>query len=535
MRSLEAYAVDTFNLKYRRRLLIVPSCEYPSIDDAMASLQMNAGGYTIKLLPNSHHVMSANLCNTIDDLVIEGDCDPFSGMWYSNRCVSEDGTGLPDPVRPFPLCHTRVSSKTGAGPFSLVVNGSSIAVYGHNLRGERDPQRDPCFNDICQRRVILFSATGELIEATAEGRGNVITVDVTIPFTDVAEPAQRRGTFELYRRKCSGFGFFFPPSVTLTATGANPSINTIERVRIVGVTLDLPSLFFYGSKGGEASLAGCWIKNNVAFYARFFCDDSNVWTGLCYCLAASSGTLNNQAWVGPNAHLTVDASLASVNYSLFASTVHAIECTNGGTLMLLGCEIVNNCIGLTAYQGATVSIPDCRFCCNLYSMYAAYQSRITSNPVNVPGVDTSRAFSSPWFVHNVFIFIASMNSFIIVPNIRATQNLVPGILDGEVHTTMESIHIDMIGQKGSSFIHLPSASTPSPVGLGCRDKTNIPGSLAQSYLINLLNANSWNVTTPSFIRSIVGESQNSVSASETLTTLSSDMSQDNIDHSSIGF
>lgn len=528
VRILQSYALDTYNLKYRPRVLEVPSKEYCTLDDALASLQENAGGYIIKLRPDGEYTMNASLCRTVDDLVIEGDCDPFAGMIYSRRCLVEDGNNLtPPPVQPFPLCRSRYSSILGRGPFDLVVNGSSIIVYGLSARGERDQNNDPCFDNICKRRVIMFSARGELIEAEATGRGNTITVNRNVPFTDIEQGPSPPGTYEPYRRRCSGFGFFFPPSVVIRGAN-NTSLNTLDSVKIIGVQLDLGPLFFFGALNGAAVLSNCWISNNVAFFSNVFCENPNVWTGLCYMLPAARGTMNNQAFVGPFAHLTVDASLINVNYSLFASAIHAVDCVNGGTLHMLGCEIVNCCLALSAYQGATVSIPDCRFCCNLYALYAAYQSRITSNPVSVPGQDATRVYASPWFIHNVILFIAAMNSFIIIPNARMRGNLIPGLIDGEVFTTLESIHIDFIGQKGSAFVYLPSASTPNPPGLGCATALSIPGALTEAYLANLVNANSWAVVTGSFIHSIVGESDVSVTAAESLGRLAADMGDDTV-------
>lgn len=536
VRELIAYNVDTFNFRYRPRVLIVPSKEYCTLDDALASLQMNAGGYIIKLRPGNH-LLSASLCRTVDKLVIEGDCDPFAGRVYTRRCITENDRNLPPPVVPFPVCRSRIDPCTGAGPFDLVVNGSQVTVYGLSLRGERDPRGDPCFDLVCNRRVVLFSARGELIETRANGRGNTLTFAVTgqFPFTDIADLPTRPGTFDIYRRRCAGFGFFFPPDVTITGTQSNLSLLAEDSIRIVGVELNIPKLFFYGARNGAASLANCWIRDNVAFFSRVFCEDPNVWTGLCYCICGTVGTMNYQAFVGPFAHLTVDSSTLSLNYTLFASTIHAVECTNGGVLNMLGCELVNNCLAVSAYQGATVAIPDCRFCCNLYTLYAAYQSRITSNPVNVPGQDTTRVYASPWLIHNVIMFIASMDSFIIVPNLKAVDNLIPGLLDGDVHTRLESIHVDLIGQRNSCIVFLPSAATPTPTGLGCADASSIPGALADSYLINLLNASSWNVATPSFIRSLVGDTETSISASESIMALAQRMASDDVHREDIPF
>lgn len=529
VRGLQAYAIDTYNLKWRKRVLQVPSKEYPTLDDALASLQVGAGGYIIQLAQCGTYTMNGSLCNTVDDLVIEGDCDRFSGLTYSNRCRSEgfDERDNPPPVQPFPVCRSRFDPAIGEGPFELVVVGSDITVYGLSLRGERDCTRDPCFDGMCERPVVMFGANGIMTNAIATGRGNTISVNQPVPFTDLPEAPELPNQRSLYRRRCSGFGFFFPPRVTIEGR-ANTSMNALNSLRIIGCKLDLGPLFFAGGQNGSVAIANCWIANNVGLYGNFFFDNPNVWTGFCYCIAASRGTMNRQAFVGPFAHLTVDTAVVSVNYTLFASCIHAVECTNGGRLNMLGCELVNCCVALTAYQGALVAIPDCRFCCNLYTLYAAYMSMITSNPVNVPGQDTSRVYASPWFIHNVFIFIASMNSYIVIPNMRARRNLVPGILDGQVHTRLESIHVDLIGQNNSCFVFLPSASTPSPVGLGCVTASNLPGALSDSYLTNLFNANSWSAVTPSFILSVVGDSLNSITAAESLTKLAVDMSQNDV-------
>ena len=535
VRALESYAVDTYNIKYRRRVLQVPSCEYPKLDDALASLQVTAGGYIISLAPDGIYTMSASLCKNVDDLIIQGDCDPFSGVTYSRRCIVEGSVDRdPPPVQPFPVCRTRWVSQLGMGPFDIVVNGSDIVVYGVSLRGERDASRDPCFDSICGREIRMFSANGTFVSAVADGRGNTLSVNQTIPFDDRYEGPEANDSYVPYRRSCSGFGFFFPPRVVIQGRN-NISLNTLDSLKIIGCTLDLGPVFFAGSENGAVSLSNCWIKNNVGFFSDFFCENPNVWTGFCYCIAASRGTMNYQAFVGPFAHLTVDSAIASVNYSLFATNIHAIEVNNGGTLNMLGCEVVNCCLGLTAYQGGVIAIPDCRFCCNLYTLYAAYLSTITSVPVNVPGQDTTRVYASPWFIHNVFIFIASMNSYIIIPNFRASRNLVPGILDGQVHTRLESIHVDLIGRHNSCFVYLPSASTPSPIGLGCITRESIPGALTESYMINLINANSWSVATGSFIRSIVGDTGVSVTAAESLARLATDMNDGDTEGDQVPF
>jgi hypothetical protein len=530
VRALQAYAVDTYNLKWRKRILQVPSKEYPTLDDAFASLQVDAGGYIIQLRECGTYTVNGSLCKTVDDLIIEGDCDPFSGMTYTNRCRSDgpESRERPPPVIPFPVCRSRYCTELGEGPFELVVVGSDITVYGLSLRGERDDTRNPCFDGVCERPVVMFGANGVITHAIATGHGNTISVNKAVPFTDTPEAPELPNQHFLYRRRCSGFGFFFPARTVIEGKG-NVSINTLNSLRIIGCKLSLGSVFFAGSENGTVSLSNCWIENNVAFQSSFFCDNSNVWTGYCYCIPASRGTLNRQAFVGPFAHLTVDTAIASVNYTTFSSNVHAIDVVNGGRLNLLGCEVVNCCLGLSAWESGTAAIPDSRFCCNLYALYATYMSTITSVPVLVPGVDTSRTYASPWFIHNVFIFIANMNSYITVPNMRAHHNLIPGILDGEVHTRLESIHIDLIGQRNSCFVFLPSPSTPNPIGLGCIDANSLPGSLSDSYLGSLLNANSWSVITPSFIQSIVGDSFNSVTAAQSLTRLAQDMADNNTD------
>lgn len=532
VRSLIAYNVDTYNLGWHRRLLEVPSRAYPTLDSALAALSSNAGGYTIKLRPG-RYTMSASTCARVDDLTIEGDCDPFTGQVYSRRCTTQSGDNNPPPVNPFPLCRLIYDERTGRPAYDITVNGSSIAVYGLDSRGGRDPNRNPCFDGICRRRVVLFGAQGQLVEGLATGRSNTITVNVPVPFSDGDDQLFNEDEFEPYSNRCAGFGFFFPPNVVITGASENLSLYALNSLRFIGVELALPKLFFVAAINGSVALSHCYVSDNIAFGSNTQCDDPNVWTGLCYCLPASRNLLINQAGIGPFAHIVVDACMATWHYGLWLNNINSAECNNGGTLHMLGTEFVNNCLAVSAYQGSTVAIPDCRFCCNFYTLSATYNSIITSNPVNITGIDTTRTYQSPWFIHNTIIFILNMTSLIIIPNFRARGNLLPGVLDGVVHTTLESIHVDLIGQKNSSFVFLPSPMTP--VGLGCIDANSLPGSAASGFLASLLRASAWAVATPSFINGIVGTSQNTVSASETIAVLGSRMGQDDVEGTRVPF
>lgn len=526
-RTVSAYNVDTYNISYRKRILEVPSREYPTLDDAMRSLQLNAGGYVIKLMRDTEHELNGTSCYQVDDLIIEGDCDKFSGKCYAQRCFWDERR--PRPVSKYPVCEYLQDRAVGNSSWTVRAYGSKITVSAVNHMGEPDPHNDPCFDDINCRNVVLFGPRGEMICTTANGRGNSISVGATPPFIDVPSLPVDNNGFQPYIPRCGAYGFYFPPNVRIKSNIEDIQITTTNSLRIVGCQLDMANLFSINALNGTTVLSGCVITRALAFtQGRVTCPDSNVWTSVCYVGPGVTGQFYNQFVIGINGHVTCDGAQMAWYYGIYAGNLHGCDATNGGTLSLLGSEFSNNCTAVTANFGSTISIPDCRFCCNYYCLLATYNSNITSQPISIPGYDLTRVFQAPWFINSVTLVVAFMQSMVVVPNLQQRHNLIAAIVDGCVHTTFESIPIDMIGQRGSTFSYIPSSLTPE--GLGCRTIVSQPGSEIPLPLTRLLDANAWTVVSGAFVESIVGRTGQGTKAAVTVERLASDIASGQITH-----
>ncbi len=528
VRTVKSYALDTLNLSFRKRILEVPSCDYPTIDKALRSLQLNAGGYVIKLLPETRHEITGRLCYTVDDLIIQGDCDKFAGKCYVSRCAWRPSR--PRPVEPYPVCQYLRSKRTGIGwSYHITWHGSTITVEGLDHEGRHDCKLDPCFDSIggC-RPVVLFGPKGDMVRTEAKGEGNSIIVGALPPYPDPI-PSNLEGDFLPYIHRCGAYGFYFPPNVVLTTSVGDLSMAVTNSLRIEGCVLAMKELYQFSATNGAVMLGGCVIDGSLAFVrGNVECVDSNVWiNGTCY-LGAITAQFFHQYMIGANAHLTVDAGVVAWYYGNFISNIHGCDATNGGTLTLLGSEFSNNCIAVTSQFGSTVAVPDCRFCCNYYCLFATYNSNITSQPIQVPGYDLTRVFQAPWFINNVILVVVSMQSFIIIPNLQQRHNLLVGVIDGRMHTTFESVALDMIGQRGSCFQYLPSPTTPS--GLGCRTSASIPGNYIPLPTFRLLEADAWAVVSGAFVEALVGRDGQSVKAIQTIEALGEQISAGVITH-----
>ena len=506
VKEITAYSVDTCLIRYKPRLLEVPSAEYPCLDAAVAVLEKNAGGYVIQLGPGSHN-LSHSICGIVDNLTIMGDCNPFVGVPFIQRCrtvlLEEGGITIPPDRTEFPFCHSLHSSCVGIGPFDLTITGGrTVRVTGVG--------RDPDFSGLCpDTRIIFFRRDGVLHERLiAAVDGNSITFHDGVPLT----------TIDRNRGVEGGNGFFIAPNVALTSAQTFLSIEVQGNLKIIGVELRVPHLFILDAPGGYVELSHCHIANNVTIQGDYRFNDPNVYTGLVFLWPASTGEAMHQAIVSANGHLQADTCKGIWKYCHFAATIHAAEVQNGAQINFLGSEFVRNCLALSVSTGSQATIYSTVFCGNIYAILARYMSTITSELITIPGLDLTDVLEGPWFIENIIAMIASYNAFIIVPNVRGYRNFIPFIIDAKLFTTIESNPVGTIYHWNSMILFLPNPFAPDPRGLGCVDQSNVPGGTSVSG-VTLTSANVFGVTSPSFIQSIVGDTNDIVTADETLERL----------------
>lgn len=505
VKEIEAYSIDTCIIKYKPRLLVVPSPDFCTLDDAICALRPQEGGYVIKLSPGVHE-LKRSLCRCVDDLTFLGDCNPFAGIPFIQRCrtrvIEEGGITVPPPPFRIPLCRNFFSDVTGIGPYDLVVSGKTVRVIGNG--------QNPCFDGLCQgTKVGFFDRRGNVVVAEIQSvSNNLITLNIALPIT--TNPNDPDGFV------FGGEGFFVIPNTMITTAEQFLSIETSNSLQFIGVNLVFPPATFVHSPLTE--LSHCVVEGNITVRGSFYFPDPNVYTGTIFLWPSSDGEAIGQAVVGAAGHLELDTADAAWLYSNFASNVHGAELKNSGRASFFGTEFSNCCLGLSVIAGSNGSIGSTRFCHNTYALLVTYQSNVNSIPVALPFTNVTAVAEGPWFVRNLIAIMASYHGFVIVPNVQGYRNLIPFVIDAKLFTTIESNPIGTIYHWGSMVLFLPNPFAPEPSDLGCVESSSIPGNNFNE-AIDLTTADIFAVTSPSFIESVVGPNGQSVNANETILKL----------------
>lgn len=531
IKHLEAYSVDTKNLKYAPRLLKIGSKEWPTLDHAFRHIKANHGGYVLELCrPHYEYSFSESLCdNEVDDLVILGDPNPFAGVSYVNHyrldvidnnrilsipevneaityipCTKCEGTGgkcsdslLCKDVNP-QVAHY------GKGPFRISYAGNG-AFTVNSIHGD---SYNPDFSCIPRGTGVAFianaapvaSVTGLIHGRVVNGMNNVITIEMSndlngnaVSIDVITRRTARIGEIE------AGNGFVFLPDRTIVATKPNATIQTQKSLKIVGVNIrnkNQPFTFLH-CVHGSVVLNNCHGAGPIAIRGNFYFDAPNIYTNTLVIWDTARGEAYCQTFFGQYAHLQAQPGSSSMwNMCYFIYCASAAEAI-GADISFPNSSFISCCMAFSATGGSRASLPNTTFANNNYAIIAIYNSDVFSIPVNIPGASTEQLPAGPWFLDNLVMIIAYFSSHVILPTTGGANNVIPFIIDGKVYTTIESNPVGNYNQNFSVVNIFPNPFTPNPRLLGC------PGVVDSASLGEM---SSWGIATPSGIEFLVNAS-----------------------------
>lgn len=429
-KSVKTFNLDTCLISYKPRLITVPSCRYPNIDCALASLRERKGGYVIRLKPGTHNV-TQSICSTVDRLHILGDCNPFAGQAYINGCGLRDLNLLEFCENTCSPCDP--SNILGRGPFLINFSGRRITVNG---------SANPDFSQLCKGQLVgVVHRDGTITTSQVVcGNGNSITFtgDLGVAGTTTSTGAE------------SGFigeGFFFLPNVILTG-GANwqPS----EKLTVQGVHLQ-GGLWVMGTHGlyfefRNSTISRDAVLFSVGIYRHVF---PNTIMGEIIVDAPSMGLAYFQTFAGETAKLVINGSCSNAwRASIFTSARGATRVINGARADFAHSSWVNNCLALGVINGSEASVHDCEFCGNKFAIFAIYHSVVTSFPIR----NLSSFEQPPILRGNQFAVTANYTSYVLIAQATLIRNVHAAILDQRLHQSPESLSVGRHGVENSLIL-----------------------------------------------------------------------------------
>lgn len=533
------YALDTDTISWKPRLLSVPSKEYPDIDSAVCKIKSNAGGYVIKLTEPGEYVMSREICDSVDDLRIIGDENPFVGVSYVQRCAL---TSREDPNITIPPVNNRsyspctncagmynnpcgtncgnrssicnscnpISTSTfGTGPFDISIQNHNTLVVTSALGGNHN---DPDFSHIPEgTRMLIFTdswisnpenvrsyaraeASGSVVIArVAHGGGNRIVFETPTTGHGLSTNIQSGGGKGIN----AGSGFAFLPNITINIRRGEFNISALKYLQIKGVEINAVSpLLYLNSPAGVIDVGNCHIRNNICYRGRYLLKSPNVYTGLALLWPASTGEAYCQSFIGPRAHLQALSCVGLWHSCIFVYNAIGIEAAHGAVLDLSNSWIMACCTGARATVGSNITLTGAVLCDNTYAIVATYQSQFGAVTPQIIGIGDNQITAGPWFINNYMMMLAYYQSFIIMPITGGYDNEIPFNIDGKAYTTMESNPIGNINQLGSMIIISNNPFAPNNQTLNC-DPTS--PTFREDMLGTIDGADTWGVTTRSFI------------------------------------
>jgi len=412
-RRLEVYDLDTCLLSYNPRLLMVPSDDFRTLDDALDHIGKYQGGYVIKLCPGTHHI-SRNICDAVDSLEIIGDCSPNVGVGYLQ------GARLPLSIQAELPC--LIQANTGFPYFKLTVTEREITVIGAT---------NPDFSSMCPgRKVGILHQDGTIVDNEVVCvKGNSITL---------------KDDPELNPDPIIGEGFFIYPDVIIKSEQINLRIITSQSLVIQGCDIRIPYPFIAGTSGQTMDLRHNVIFN-VIIYGYYDISRPNVYLGLGVCGQASQGRAIFQSFLGSEARLIGDSNPNSTWIaSFFSCTNNGVKIQNGGSFNLLGSSFLNNLLGLQVTTFSSATIQGASFIGNKFAMNAFYMSNISSYAVDGGAIAGFR----PIVMYNYVAFNVGFSSQVVSPNAIVDHNTNAYILDSEI---IDSVYALPVGQYGKHF------------------------------------------------------------------------------------
>jgi hypothetical protein len=437
-RNITCYNVDTCLIKYRPRMIVVPSEGIPDIDCAVRFLEQRKGGFVIKLRKGTH-VLTKTIYMKTDDLVILGDPCPFIGMAYVEGLMKDPST----PAIDMSYGET-LSEMLGKGPFDILVAGNKVTV-----KGEKDPDFS-CIKD--QNRLVTFiNRDGTLRDAhVIDADKNTLTFDKLDITSGHMLPGQ---------------GFFFNPNVTLKLRGNITTILPTNRLQIEGLILD-GKQFIIGSVGAFATITRCLLspESFMMIHGRYYSTGPNTFTGKVYVGNGTIGESRNQSFVGKVARLITDAGAEGAwSYGYFVSCANGCSIVNGSRVNIGENQFINNGIGAFVGFGSTAVVHGCVFLANKWGLMVNYNSVAT----DVTNQELKDIYPPPVFKKNVYAISASYMGIVVVPKALFLKNDAAAVLDGKIYATSGDVPLGKFGEYLSLIVNTinPFDINPSDTGI----------------------------------------------------------------------
>lgn len=404
-------------MSFNPRLIMVPSDDYPTLDAALRCVQSFKGGYVIKLCPGEY-CLNENICGSVDNLEIIGDCSPNVGVGYIQ------GARQPFSVGGILAC--AITQDVGFPPFRITVNAREISVTGAT---------NPNFSSMCPgRKVGILHVNGVVTDTTIVAtRGNSIIVK--------DDPALNPDPF-------IGEGFFIYPDVTIKSEQAELRMVPLNTLVIQGCVLKLPFPFVAGTPGSFMDLRHNVIYN-LGIYGYYDISEPNVHLGIITAGPGTQGRALFQSFLGVEARLVVDSNAGSSWYvSFFCATLNGCKVQNGGVVNLLGSGFYDNLLGLQVTTQSSCTIQGAVFVANKFAMNCFYQSNISSYMID----GNPAAGFRPIVEYNHVAFNAGYHGQIVVPNALVSNNTNAFLLDTDLIDSVYALAVGQYGKLGSLII-----------------------------------------------------------------------------------
>lgn len=540
--TVDSYSVDTDLLRWKPRMLVVPSEEYKTLDAAICALKPRSGGYVIKLNPRPDgrdHVLTKEVCDGVDYLSIIGDTNPFAGVSFIQRCsttveTTNGITTMPPVNNPVYLpcnncsnysdtscsdctayedellentckyherkrrgcnnCNIPEKAIYGKGPFDIDIEDNILTVSSIRRSGANDPD----FSCIPEGTRIMFITdridTTPIIGTIMRASGNTLMIAELNRSTAIPRTNHANGSSTLI----PGTGIAILPNVGITVQGRNFNLSAQERLYIKGVAINAISpLFYVNSPGGVVELANCYIVNTICYRGRYLLKSPNLYTGSVVLWPGSIGEAYCQTFYGVYAHLQAITCTALWDACYFVFNVHGFEALHGAKVDLSNSYFISCCMAASATLHSTIGLTGTIFCHNTYAVILTYLSTAGGVVAQIPGLRESQVTGGPWFVNNTVMIVAYYNSYAILPLTGGVGNLIPFVIDSKVYTTLESNPIGNINQLQSMVIITRNPFAPDPSTLGCS------GILSE----NLNRIDSWGITSMSAVTQMINLQQ----------------------------
>ena len=436
-RKIITYEIDSCLISYKPRLITVPSERYKTLDDVLCKLEPYKGGYVI-LLKEGIHCISANICESVDNLHFIGDCMDHLGRVFVNGCRNE-------PVPVHSVCLNVRYAKNGE--FEVTAQGRKITVS--TIDGDNGPD----FSNVCPgRRVGIIRCDGTILETEVESVcGNTIFIKDEPGFSSPL---------------ALGEGFFFCPNVILKSNNVDLKIFTTGQLIYEGLEIQIPFPFATGTRGLYMDIRRCLIYN-IHITGIYKITSPNIYLGLAILTSGSNGNAYLQHFVGREARLVANTNASSSwELSTFVSTINGAKLINGAIVNFFGSDFINNCLGLQTHAGSNANIQGCCFISNKFALNAFYNSVVSSYHIDGDPEEPFR----PIFTNNFVAINVGYGSYAVIPNSIIINNTHAFILDASIRSNIETNPASSYGTYYSIIINIFNPLAPDKLtNIACNE------------------------------------------------------------------